>query len=79
MSSKKESFGAFVKAARLKRGLGLRQVARDLERPAAYLSRVENDLEAPSGELVAQMAKRYQVPIEGLTRLVARPNSTATA
>jgi transcriptional regulator with XRE-family HTH domain len=79
MGSKRESFGAFVKAARLKRGLGLRQVARDLETPAAYLSRVENDIEAPSGELIAQMAKRYQVPIEDLTRLVARTNSTATA
>ncbi len=79
VSSKKETFGAFVKAARLKKGLGLRQVAREFDTPAAYLSRVENDIEAPSGELIAQMAQRYQVPVEVLTPLVARPNSTATA
>lgn len=79
MSSKKETFGAFVKAARLKKGLGLRQVAREFDTPAAYLSRVENDIEAPSGELIAQMAQRYQIPVEDLTPLVTRPNSTATA
>ena len=76
---KKETFGALVKAARLKKGLGLRQVAREFDTPAAYLSRIENDIEAPSGELIAQMAKRYQVPIEELTRLVGRPNATTTA
>jgi transcriptional regulator with XRE-family HTH domain len=79
VSSKKETFGAFVKAARLKKGLGLRQVAREFDTPAAYLSRVENDIEAPSGELIAQMAQRYQIPVEDLTPLVTRPNSTATA
>lgn len=79
MSSKKETFGALVKAARLKKGLGLRQVAREFDTPAAYLSRVENDIEAPSGELIAQMAQRYQIPVEDLTPLVTRPNSTATA
>lgn len=80
MTSKaKNSFGSRARAARLEKGFGLRQAARELDVSAAYLSRIENDFETPSGELLAQMAKRYAVPVEEFNELVASPNAAAAA
>ena len=75
----KNSFGSFAKASRLSAGLGLREVAREIGISAAYLSRVENDLDDPSGELMAHMSRLYKVPMEDLTSRSAKPRASATA
>jgi transcriptional regulator with XRE-family HTH domain len=73
------AFGSFAKQARLSKGLGLRQAARKMEVEAAYLSRVENGLESPSGRLIAQMSHLYGTSIEELTHLAAKPKASAAA
>ncbi len=77
--STKLSFGTFARQARIAKGLGLRQVARELGISAAYLSRVENDVEPPSGELIAGMAALYGVSVEELTRRAVKPRISAAA
>jgi transcriptional regulator with XRE-family HTH domain/Zn-dependent peptidase ImmA (M78 family) len=78
-SQSKIAFGSFAKQARLAKGLGLRQVAREIGISAAYLSRVENGLEAPSGGLIAHMARLYEIPVEDLTRRATKPKASAAA
>jgi len=75
----KSSFGSFAKAARLNVPLGLRQVAREIGISAGYLSKVENDLDDPSGELMAHMARLYKVPMEELTRRASSARASAAA
>src|SRR5260370_39242739 len=75
----KGSFGSFAKAARLNVPLGLRQVAREIGISASYLSKVENDLDDPSGELMSHMARLYNVSMEELTRRAASPRASAAA
>lgn len=60
-------FGSFAKAERLKGGRGLRQAAREMGVSATYLSRVENNLDPPSAEIIVKMAKLYGVSIEDLS------------
>ncbi len=79
MVKKSESFGSFLRAARIKAGLGLRQVARKIGISAAHLSRVENNLIDPSGELMANMARLYQIGMEELTRRASKPRASAAA
>jgi transcriptional regulator with XRE-family HTH domain/Zn-dependent peptidase ImmA (M78 family) len=74
-----ESFGAYARQLRVVRGLGLRQVARQLGISAAYLSRVENDIEPPSGELIALMAGLYGVPVEEFTKRPTKRKVSAAA
>jgi Zn-dependent peptidase ImmA (M78 family)/transcriptional regulator with XRE-family HTH domain len=78
-SQSKATFGSFAKKARLEKGRGLREVAREIGISAAYLSRVENDLEAPSGGLIANMARLYEIPVEDLTRRATKPKASAAA
>jgi Zn-dependent peptidase ImmA (M78 family)/transcriptional regulator with XRE-family HTH domain len=80
MSTDQEpSFGLVAKKARLDKRLGLRQVARDIGISAAYLSRVENDLEFPSGELVVLLASLYKIPVETLTSRINNSKVSASA
>jgi transcriptional regulator with XRE-family HTH domain len=73
------TFGRFARNARSAKGLGLREVAREFGISAAYLSRVENDLEPPSGELIADMAKRYEISVEELIGRAVKPRVSAAA
>ncbi len=73
------SFGSYARKARVAKGLGLRQVARELKISAAYLSRVENDVEPPSGELIAGMARLYDISVEDLTKRAVKPRVSAAA
>ena len=75
----KSNFGPFAKEARLKAGFGLRQVARDIGISAAYLSRVENGIEDPSGKLIENLARHYKIPIEELTSRATKPKASAAA
>jgi len=75
----KSSFGSFAKSARLKAGFGLRQVARKIGISAAYLSRVENGMDDPSGELMADLGRLYKIRIEDLTSRATKPKASAAA
>jgi len=79
LKSNSRSFGALAKAARLSAKRGLREVSREIGISAAYLSRVENDLDVPSGELIVHMARLYNVPLEKLTANAVSPRASAAA
>ena len=53
--------GEFLKSARLRRGLTLRELAEDSAVSATFLSRVERNDALPSDELVVKLAKRLGV------------------
>lgn len=73
-------FGRFVKEKRITLGLTLRKAAQELGVSAAYVSRVENGEEKPSGPLIAGMSRLYGVPVLELTKLAdASEQSTASA
>jgi Zn-dependent peptidase ImmA (M78 family) len=79
MVKKSDTFGSFIRAARIQAGLGLRQAAREIGISAAHLSRVENDLMAPSGKLMDNMARLYKVATEEFTRRGSKPRASAAA
>ncbi len=79
MTPKPQSFGKFARDARLKANRGLRDVSREIGISSAYLSRVENDVEVPSGELIVHMARLYNVPVENFTAKVISPRASAAA
>lgn len=79
VTSNNDSFGSFAKEARLRAGLGLREAARAIGISAAYLSRVENGKEYPSGELMGHMSRLYKIPLEDLTSRATKPRASAAA
>src|SRR5260370_30371483 len=79
MVKKSDTFGIFIRAARIQAGLGLRQAAREIGISAAHLSRVENDLMDPSGKLMDDMARLYKVATEEFTRRGSKPRASAAA
>lgn len=64
MPPKAQSFGEFARSVRLQAGYGLREAARKMGISAAYLSRVENDVDAPSAGLTIKMSSLYRRPVE---------------
>jgi len=62
----KGKFGSFARNARLKKELGLREAARRMSISAAYLSRVENNVDVPSGRLIQKMSDLYGISIDEL-------------
>lgn len=77
MAAKNQSFGAFARSARLRAGFGLREAARAMAVSAAYLSRVENDVDPASAELIRKMAQLYTESIEAFNAAAKRPAVTA--
>jgi transcriptional regulator with XRE-family HTH domain/Zn-dependent peptidase ImmA (M78 family) len=75
----KPTLGAVAKAARLRAELGLRQAAKKIGVSPSHLSRVENDLEMPSGRVIARMADAYSIPTESLTVLAEKPKASTAA
>lgn len=71
-----QDFGGFAKAKRLQASMGLRQAARAMNVSPTYLSRVENNLDPPSAELIVRMSRLYAVNIEDLS---ARAKKRAAA
>lgn len=75
----KKKFGTFAKGARLEKGLGLNQAARLMGISGAYLSRVENGLDSPSGQLMHRMSGTYDVPISELTAHAPKQRASSAA
>jgi Zn-dependent peptidase ImmA (M78 family)/transcriptional regulator with XRE-family HTH domain len=79
MKPNEETLGRFLKSARIRVGLGLRQVARNIGISAAHLSRIENNAMFPSGQLMLRLAQVYGLPIEQLTAKNKKPRASAAA
>src|SRR5271169_6191690 len=75
----KNSFGAFAKKSRLNKKLGLREAAHEMRISAAYLSRVENDVDDPSGQLIHRMSGQYGVSIGKLARYAEKERTAVAA
>jgi transcriptional regulator with XRE-family HTH domain len=61
-------FGQFVRQARIKAGLTLREAARRMGYSASFVSRVEAGDEPASAKLISAMAHEYGVKIEEFTK-----------
>jgi len=70
MEDIRKKFGEFVRSARIKAGLTLREAARKMDYSAAYLSRVESGNDTASPKFIAAMSHEYNVPVEKLTDLL---------
>ena len=75
----KSKFGGFAKKARLTKEIGLREAARRMRISAAYLSRVENGIDVPSGELIHKMSELYDVSIDELAEKTPKTKASAVA
>lgn len=57
-----------VKTLRLQRGLTTRQLAQALDTSQAQISRIENGLRQPSGDLIMKMADFFDISLDKLMR-----------
>ena len=78
MPPRRKSFGGFARSVRLEAGCGLRQAARKMGVSAAYLSRVENDVDPPSAGLTLKMSSLYRRPVEEFTAIARSAAVKAT-
>lgn len=56
-----DSFGDFIREGRKARGLGLRELARNLEIAPSYLSDIENDRRTPSEVVLRDLSKQLHL------------------
>ena len=63
-----ENIGEKLKALRLQHGLTTRQLAKALETSQAQISRIENGLRQPSGDLIVKMADFFNISLDQLMR-----------
>jgi len=63
-----EQIGEKLKALRLQRGLTTRQLAEVLQISQAQISRIENGLRQPTGDLIVRMADFFGVSLDKLMR-----------
>jgi transcriptional regulator with XRE-family HTH domain len=75
----RSSFGTFARETRLKKELGLRKAARLMSVSAAYLSRVENGVDNPSGQLMHKMSGAYGIPIDVLAARAPQEKASTDA
>jgi Zn-dependent peptidase ImmA (M78 family)/transcriptional regulator with XRE-family HTH domain len=67
-----EGFGEFAHRLRVKKGLGLRQAAREMGVSPAYLSQVERNKDFPSQRLLVSMSQLYEQPLDTLLAAAER-------
>ena len=63
-----EQIGEKLKALRVQQGLTTRQLAQALEISQAQISRIENGLRQPSGDLIVKIADFFNVSLDKLMR-----------
>ena len=63
-----ERIGEKLKALRLQHGLTTRQLAKALQTSQAQISRIENGLRQPSGDLIVKIADFFNVSLDTLMR-----------
>jgi transcriptional regulator with XRE-family HTH domain len=67
-----KSFGDLVREGRLARGLGLRELAKQLDMAPSYLSDIENDRRIPSADVTKQIAKALKLDFDDLMAAAGR-------
>lgn len=67
-----KTLGDTLREARLDKHLGLRELARHLDKSPSYLSDIENDRRVPSEEVLAELAKLLGLDFEQLMALAGR-------
>lgn len=63
-----EQIGEKLKTLRLRHGLTTRQLAEYLETTNSQISRIENGLRQPSGDLLVKMANFFDISLDKLMR-----------
>ncbi len=65
---KMERIGEKLKALRLQHNLTTRQLAQELNISNSQISRIENGLRQPDGDLLIKMSDFFNVPLDNLMR-----------
>ena len=63
-----ERIGEKLKTLRLRHGLTTRQLADYLQTTNSQISRIENGLRQPSGDLIVKISDFFNVPLDKLMR-----------
>ena len=63
-----QRIGEKLKTLRLQHGLNTRQLAKVLDTSQAQISRIENGLRQPTGELIVKMADFFNISLDKLMR-----------
>jgi len=63
-----EQIGKKLKTLRIQRGLTTRQLASELQISQAQISRIENGLRQPDGDLLIKISDFFNVPLDNLMR-----------
>jgi HTH-type transcriptional regulator, competence development regulator len=71
------TLGLRIREARRNKELGLREVARHLDRTPSYISDIENDRRTPSEDVIRQLADELDLEFEELMALAGRLGSDA--
>ena len=66
------TLGEIIRAGRLAKKLGLRELARELDITPSYLSDIENDRRVPSEEVLRKLAGRLDLDADHLLALAGR-------
>ncbi|HIE56287.1 MAG TPA: XRE family transcriptional regulator [Chromatiaceae bacterium] len=63
-----EQIGSKIKILRTQSGLTTRQLASELQVSQAQISRIENGLRQPDGDLLIKISDFFNVPLDNLMR-----------
>jgi transcriptional regulator with XRE-family HTH domain len=63
-----ERIGDKLKTLRLQHSLTTRQLAQELQISQAQISRIENGLRQPDGDLLVRISDYFNVPLDNLMR-----------
>lgn len=68
----KKTLGSTVRRARIRARLGLRELARRIQKTPSYLSDIENNRRVPSEEVLGDLARELPIELEELMALAGR-------
>lgn len=66
------TFGHRIREARLRMGLGLRELARQLDLTPSYISDIENDRRIPAEDVIRQLGVALELSFDDLMSLAGR-------
>jgi len=72
-----QTLGDRIRTARVAAGLGLRELARRLEKAPSYLSDIENDRRVPSEEVLHALSRELGLDFDELMALAGRVGEQA--
>ena len=67
-----KSLGDVLREARIEKDIGLREIARQLEKSPSYISDIENDRRVPSEDVLAALAQILELDFEHLMAIAGR-------